>query len=728
MKIFNLLSLYRKKFEDEKGFNDFVNIISRKTIGDEQLSVESTIQQFKNCFARIKNKKIGIIVFATKHYFSSEFIEAAKVYAQDGVQIILAIDRTIKKDKNLNNKLSSFKQNKNVSIMYFSRAISTCVRMKIALAALNAEYVMFFTMKDVVNSRSLLIYINNIISSFNTPVILHSQADITNIRQTFLRNPAISILSGSIFDTAFLRSKLKEISEDWDFWLPYILFTHIDNKNITIINSIRRYWNINNATQMSIPDIGFLCRDMMQLVSSSKENHAQLRNTIDQISLVIYDLIRLKNLTETKYSYIASGSAILLASLYNNFSQEEYRDVLYQFSSSFNFDLLLKRDSIHKRHKDIVEKVIPLQNDTVAVIETDFMEDLKHSFVHLLEKKYEVLYITKPQYYDYHFFYCMVMRAIIQPAQYIITSNDLHKYITAGKTILTLWHGCGMLKEIVPPDRKKYPMDYLVTSSVACVEPWSKQFNVEESHVLPFGQIQTDMMFDKVFSKNIKDKVRSEYNIPDDAKVVFFAPTFRNAAPGVSPSKYYNFQIDIESLSKKLEECKIYIITKRHHVFSHILLDKGIDSSGVSPSRNGYFIVDETHSFQELICAADIFITDYSSGLFYAVIRDMPLVLYAPDIEDYKEGANGFMVKYPEDVAGVFVGKPDIDTFVKAIEDAQKDVSSEKYLRFKEKHVAACDGHVAERLLRYLDSWDGIQFTDIITKANDKDEQLSSNN
>ena len=73
------------------------------------------------------------------------------------------------------------------------------------------------------------------------------------------------------------------------------------------------------------------------------------------------------------------------------------------------------------------------------------MEDLKTCFVPFLKKEYEVIYISKPQYYDYHFFYCMVMRAIIQPAQYIVTSNDMHRYITSGKTTLTaLGMACGV--------------------------------------------------------------------------------------------------------------------------------------------------------------------------------------------------------------------------------------------------------------------------------------------
>lgn len=736
MKFFSLFRLHKKNdikikstakkaeakrlAEDQKGFDDFTSIISHKPIGDSRIIIESTICQLKNIFTSTKNNKIGFVVFATKNYLSSNFIESFKSYAKEGIRIIFVIDRTVKNNKSVNNALSQFKLNQCISIFHFSRSISTLERMSIALDSLGTEYAVFFTMKDTANRRSLITYLDKVITDSSTPIVLHTSLNIAELRQKFLREPAISTLSGGIFKTSFLQAKLKEITDDWDFWVPHILFSRIKDDDITLINSMRRYWSVNEPSQISIPDLGYLCRDMASLAHSATTEHDMLRNIINQLSLFLDNLLKSRNFTETKLSYISSGTALLVSSLYNFFSKDEYREILYQFSSIFNFDTILKNENIHKRHANIVKNVIELKDNTVAVVETDFMEDLKTCFVPLLSKEYELIYISKPQYYDYHFFYCMVMRAIIQPAQYVVSSNDMHKYITSGKTTLTLWHGSGMLKEIVSPDRKKYPMDYLVTSSESCVLPWSKQFGVEERNVLPFGQVQTDIMFDKDFAMSVKAHLCMEYNIPYGSKIVFFAPTFRNAKPGVVPGRYYDFQMDIEALSEKLAECGAYLITKRHHVFSHMLLDKGIDASGVYSSKNGHFIVDESHNFQELISAADVFITDYSSGLFYAVVRNMPLVLYAPDIEDYKTGPNGFMVKYPEEMAGVFVGKPDIDAFMKAIDDAVDDVSSERYVRFKEKHVAACDGHVSERLIRYLKTWDGTQFTNIFTKPEDE--------
>ena len=303
----------------------------------------------------------------------------------------------------------------------------------------------------------------------------------------------------------------------------------------------------------------------------------------------------------------------------------------------------------------------------------------------------------------------MVMRTEIQPAQYVISSNDMHKYITSGKQVIILWHGLGMLKEVAEADRVKYPMNYMVNSAKSCVEPYAKSFHMPVDKVLPLGQVQTDILFDKAYLSSCRKSICELYSIPHDAQIVFFAPTFRNG----TPNKYYDFGVDIELLSKALADNNIYIITKKHHVFSHIMRDKGIDTSGVKNSQNGHFIVDEQHTFVELICASDKFITDYSSGLFYAFIRDLPIVLYAPDVKSYQEGPNGFMINYPSDIPVPFVGEPDASLLMDAILNSDDSVNTPSYKKFKEIHVGSCDGNVSKKLLDYFATWDGKKFADL---------------
>ena len=181
----------KKLAEFKKGFDDFTSIISHNPIGDSRVIIESTICQLKNIFANTKNKKIGFVVFATKNYLSSDFIESVKSYAREGIRIVFVIDRTVKNNKSVNDALSQFKLNQCISIFHFSRSISTLERMSIALASLGTEYAVFFTMKDTANRRSLITYLNKVITDSSTPVVLHTSLNLAELRQNFLREPAI---------------------------------------------------------------------------------------------------------------------------------------------------------------------------------------------------------------------------------------------------------------------------------------------------------------------------------------------------------------------------------------------------------------------------------------------------------------------------------------------------------------------------------------------------------
>ena len=268
-----------------------------------------------------------------------------------------------------------------------------------------------------------------------------------------------------------------------------------------------------------------------------------------------------------------------------------------------------------------------------------------------------------------------------------------------------MWHGLGMMKKIASVDRATYPMDYLVTSSKACAGPWSETFEVPLNHVLPLGQVQTDILHDPIWRNEVKERVRKAHGLPEGAKLAFFAPTFRIGKLVAGATRYYDFMIDIEELSRRLEEESIVVITKKHHVFSHIMADKGIDASGVHTSENRHFIVDEEHPFVDLVAASDTFITDYSSGMFYSFVMNQPVMLYAPDMDSYREGANGFMIDYPSAIPAPFVGEPDVEAFISALKEAEKWPSSPAYAAFREEHVGSCDGRVAEKFIRTLETF-----------------------
>ncbi len=704
IKRFIAIHVTKQKEKEEKIINEFINTITSTPKNSTPKKFEEIPQQ--------QREGISFIALGREESFSSNFMNSVKGYQEEWIEFIFCVDESIK-DHAVNTALEEFREKQSTKVIYFSDSDSTLHRLKVAVQFAQYNRVILFTMRDITNRNSLVSYLKSTVK-ISKPVILHLLGKDSITKNGFLENPSIGALSGCIFETTFLSSILDKISKNCDFFIPYVIFREISDNDVLTIND-SRYWTINERAGTTFRELSSLCRDILNL------NEFWQGQDAAEIKDVMYGFLRFvesylapirKNKT---YLNCFIATVVIFVSRFNNLlSEKDYGKVLYDYSAIFDFGQLLKGDSLHLTHLQIIEKLIPTKENTIAVMETEYMQDLKNCLVSTLKEKYDVIYQTKSEFYDYVSFHQLIVRTLIQPAQFIVTSNSLHKYFSFGKKVINLWHGSGMLKKTkLPYNNKIFWNNYFVASSEACVLPWSKLLSISEENVIPLGHVQTDCLFDKQFEKVSREKICRECEIPNDGKIVFFAPTFRrNPTPGHIPPRYYNLCMDIEKLSEKLAEKGLYLIAKRHHVFFNLLKETGVDWSGIRTSKNRHFLVDDTHTFQELIVASDIYVTDYSSGIFYAVLRNMPVVLYAPDLNEFREGPTDFMINYPEDVAGIFVGEPSIDSFMKAIEDAETDVHSERYANFKEIHVAACDGHAKERVMKYLATWDGNQFAE----------------
>lgn len=619
----------------------------------------------------------GMIIYASKVYFAENLFQSIINYAKQGINIAVVVDRTVKENKKTFDAIKNLKDYRNIKIFYFSRAVKATDRIRIALNVINSEYVLLFTSLDQINVRSVGVYIDSHLQELGKINIFKTMPN--------TEGPFFESLCGILYRKDILTDFIKQIPGR-DFFLKSLLDKYIRQKNIKLEEILdTQLWTIKNRKEISIPDIAYLFKEAI-------DKDDILFETILDATKRIVDL---NGISDTKKYIVASCVAIYLA--HKNLSDNE----IEKFSAVFNFDQDLKNNKLHVIHRKIVESIIPEENKTIAIVETRYMEDLKSRFLEKCREFYNVIYLSKPQYYDYHFLNCMVMRAKLQKAKLVIASNDMHKYITSGKKVLVLWHGLGMLKKIAEVDRVKYPMDWIVTSSKGCVEEWSKTFKLNIENVLPFGTVQTDILFDKTYLIKRREEIKKRYFIPDGAKVVVFAPTFRNS---IQNQKYYNFGMNIDDFAKDLAKENVFIIAKKHHVFKHILKDKGYDASGLVNSENGHFIVDNYYEFIDLLCVADIFMTDYSSALFYAILRNLPIILYAPDIDAYINSANGLMIKYPDDIPAFSVQRANKEDLLEAIRKCKEGRVKDFYEDFKELHIGMCDGHSTERVLNWIHS------------------------
>ena len=105
-------------------------------------------------------------------------------------------------------------------------------------------------------------------------------------------------------------------------------------------------------------------------------------------------------------------------------------------------------------------------------------------------------------------------------------------------------------------------------------------------------------------------------------------------------------------------------------------------------------------STNDMMLVSDMLITDYSSVIFEYVLLRKPIAFYCYDLLNYNRG---FYLNYPDDLPGdVYENQNDLTSYLRS-ED--KDKLTEKYDRFIENYMSACDGHSCERIAEMINRY-----------------------
>ena len=127
-------------------------------------------------------------------------------------------------------------------------------------------------------------------------------------------------------------------------------------------------------------------------------------------------------------------------------------------------------------------------------------------------------------------------------------------------------------------------------------------------------------------------KVRQTYQIDRKYRILLYAPTYRSNGKNQMP--------DFTGLRKVLEENgeKWYVLYRAHRYSED-------DSAGLDPECSAD--VTDYPDMQELLAAADMLITDYSSCIWDYSFLYRPCFLYTPDLREYL-AKTGFYVDIHE--------------------------------------------------------------------------------
>ena len=253
---------------------------------------------------------------------------------------------------------------------------------------------------------------------------------------------------------------------------------------------------------------------------------------------------------------------------------------------------------------------------------------------------------------------CVTLRSwdyykAINSAEFVITnartdSMRFHWRKRKGQKYIQTWHGGVAMKRVEADAQDKLSYQYVrsaMDDSAKCdlmisgakvqTKLLSEKFWYD-GPVLECGTPRCDIFFDTNLHRRMRERIFSRYGLKSTDKVVLYAPTFRRNR-SLEPYRIEWPRV-IDAFCKMLGSSDIKVFLRLH---------PNIASLDTSSLVNDSRVVDVTKypDMQELMCVADVLITDYSSSMFDFPLLHRPCFLYATDVEDYDRG---FYYKFDE--------------------------------------------------------------------------------
>ena len=105
----------------------------------------------------------------------------------------------------------------------------------------------------------------------------------------------------------------------------------------------------------------------------------------------------------------------------------------------------------------------------------------------------------------------------------------------------------------------------------------------------------------------------------------------------------------------------------------------------------------EDFTTNEMMCAADLLVTDYSSVIFEYSLLNKPMVFYCYDYDEYNRD---FYLDYEKDLPGRLLRSyRELEEYICKGDFSEADRAKE----FHERYMSACDGKSGERIAHVLE-------------------------
>ena len=317
-------------------------------------------------------------------------------------------------------------------------------------------------------------------------------------------------------------------------------------------------------------------------------------------------------------------------------------------------------------------------------------------------------------------------------AKVIVYNRNPETYLPKrkGQLVINTWHAGGAYKKVgfenallAPLDRwKAEQFEEYVDLFVSSSEAFTKS-NIESYHyrgrVLKSGMPRNDFFFRPKAVAKVSARVRRKYGADGDSFVVLYAPTYRGDVLNPAERKTeFPYQAVREVLTKRLrmKTGGSESTSPRRDVLREIS-GSGKDSpcpdvriwrrehhedTNVYENAEGVTDVSGEPDMQDLLAAADLLITDYSSSIWDFAILRRPSFLFCPDLADYESSDRGFFTPIGEWPGYLVRSEEELLKRLLSYDAAEAEKKAEDHLRALKSYE---DGRASRRIAAIIDDW-----------------------
>ena len=206
-----------------------------------------------------------------------------------------------------------------------------------------------------------------------------------------------------------------------------------------------------------------------------------------------------------------------------------------------------------------------------------------------------------------------------------------------------------------------------------------------DGEIFESGSPRNDMLFK---GDDVKNRIKQGLGLKPDTKVVLYAPTFRD-----------DFRMDVYNLNL-LEMCSRLGNRLGGNWIALARLHPNVTETSPVAYSDKVINASTYPDMQELLLIADALITDYSSTIYDAAIMDKLVLLYAPDLDDYKTN-RGLKQIYFDFPTRICQTSDDLCNYIDEIDVGQYHA---ELRRFLDSIKVFDDGHASERVVKRIAS------------------------